>query len=181
MRVISGGKDPTAKLGKIHIVVAPRHKAPFPVEATVVEEDTFLVLSEEPAVCEPAETPVHLMTRLIETRPEIPGSVLVKGSGPYKIMAIVHDVNQEPTWKEAWVFRALKGALRAAERRGVKKIGLDMLGCMHGRLNPAQFTQLFSEIVKESPPVSIRRIWIRPPRGLPAAQVAKWLRNAYQG
>jgi hypothetical protein len=178
LNIISGGQDPTAKIGNIHIVVAARDKAPFSVEANVVEEDTFLVLSEEPTVYEPMETPVHLMTRLIETRPEIPGTVLVRGAGPYKIMAIVHDVNQEPTWREQWVYQALRGAIRAAERKEVKKIAIDMLGCMHGRLNPSHFTTYLKEIINDSPPKTIRRIWLRPPKGLPEAEVARWLRKS---
>jgi hypothetical protein len=176
LKVISGGLDPTARLGAIRFVVAPGGKAPFPVEASVVEEDTFLVLSDEPSVCGPVEPPVHLMTRLIETRAEIPGTVLVKGIAPYKIMAIVHDVNQDPTWREEWVYQALKASLRAAEHRRIKKIGLDMLGCIHGRLNPAHFTTLLKEILEESCLQTVRHIWVRPPRGLPVAQVAAWLR-----
>lgn len=177
LRLISGGQDPTARLRGIHVVVSSGEKKPFPVDARVVEEDTFLVLSEEPTVCEPVESPVHLMTRLIETRPEIPGSVLVRGSGPYKIMAVVHDVNQDPTWREYWVSQALKGAFRAADRRKLKAVALDMLGCMHGRLNPLRFTRLLKRALDAEAPQYLRRIWILPPRGIQEAEIARWIRE----
>ncbi|MGD8386628.1 MAG: hypothetical protein PVG49_05780 [Desulfobacteraceae bacterium] len=178
LRVFSGGQDPTARIGSVSVVVAPEHKPPFPVQARVLEEDTFLVMSARPTVCEPEEDPIRLMTRLIETRPEVPGSVRISGRRPYRILAIVHDVNQDPTWRESWVSEALEGALRASEERGIEALSLEMLGCVHGRLDPLRFTTLLIRTIRRIDPGRIQRIWLVSPRGVREADVARRLRAA---
>lgn len=176
LRVLAGGQDPTARIGAVSVVVAPEDNPPFAVQARVLEEDTFLVMSAGPTVCEPEEDPIRLMTQLIETRPEVPGSVRICGRGPYRMLAIVHDVNQEPTWRESWVVEALEGAICAAEERGIKSLSLEMLGCVHGRLDPMRFTALLTETIHRTPPERIQRIWLVPPRGVREADVARRLR-----
>ena len=125
LRVLQGGRDPAARLGPVLVVVSGPDRPPFPVEALVLEEDTFLVLSAEPTVVDPPEEPMRLMTRLIETLPETPGSVLVRERDPVRMLAVVHDVNQDPSWREAWVHRALEGALQEAEPEGFVRLFVD--------------------------------------------------------
>jgi len=179
-RVLSGGQDPVANLGSILVVAGgPEEAPPFQVEASVMEEDTFLVLSAEPIVVDPLEEPIRLMTRLIETRQETPGSVLVRGSGPYRMLAIVHDVEQDPTWREEWVAEALEQSLREAEARELRCISLEMLGCMHGRLGSARFAALFEEAVLRVRPRRLKRVWLRVPRKRNPGVVARMLREAH--
>jgi len=179
LRVLSGGRDPVAVLGPLHVVAAAVDEVPpFPVEATVVEEDTFLVLSAEPIWVDPPEEPIRLMTRLIETRQETPGSVLVRGRGPYRMLAIVHDVEQDPTWKEEWVAEALERVLREAEARELRSVSLEMLGCMHGRLGSARFATLFEAAVLRVRPRWLKRVWLLVPRKMKPNVVARKLRKA---
>ena len=178
LRVIQGGKDPAARFGPVLVVVAPPDRPPFPVEALVLEEDTFLVLSAEPIVVDPPEEPMRLMTRLIETRPEIPGTVLVRERNPVRMLAVVHDVNREPSWREDWVARALEAALETAEQRGMRSVGLEMLGCMHGRLDPARFASLLKSVLAGQAPCSLRRIWLMPSRKRKPGEIGRCLREA---
>jgi hypothetical protein len=94
-RVIQGGYPYEISRGSLKIVAAPKDHQPFPVDAVAFEEDTFLVLSAETTVREPKESLMRVMTKLIETHPETPGSVLVKGKRPLRMLAIVHDLNLE--------------------------------------------------------------------------------------
>lgn len=178
MRMIRGGKDPAARLGPVHVVVAPPDRPPFPVEALILEEDTFLVLSAEPVVVDPPEEPMRLMTRLIETRPETPGSVLVREREPVRMLAVVHDVNREPSWREEWVARALERALEKAEQRGMHSVGLEMLGCMHGRLDPVRFASLLKATLARLAPCKVRRIWLMPSRKRKPGEIGRCLREA---
>ncbi len=177
LRVLPGGRDPAARLGPVLVVVAPPHRPPFPVEAKIVEEDTFLVLSADPRVVEPPEDPMRLMTRLIETRPETPGRVLVRRGAPLRMLAIVHDLNQDPSWRESWVARALEEAIHRAEEQGLGSVGLEMLGCMHGRLEPARFLALLGEAIERNAPRSVRRLWLVPPKGRRAEEIAGRIRG----
>ncbi len=49
LRLIHGGRSNRTTQGVVHVVMAPREQPPFAVDAIVVEEDTYLVLSADPA------------------------------------------------------------------------------------------------------------------------------------
>lgn len=121
---------------------------------------------------------MRLMTRLIETRPETPGTVLVREREPVRMLAVVHDVSREPSWCEDWVARALEGALVEAERRGMQAVGLEMLGCMHGRLDPTRFAALLKAALERMAPRKLRRIWLLPSRRQKPEEVGRCLRQA---
>ena len=82
LRLIDGGLHRETSFGHLRIVAAPENAAPFEVEAIAFEEDTWLVMSADPKICEPQEHPIRLMTDLIETQPEPVGSVLIQDSQP---------------------------------------------------------------------------------------------------
>ena len=128
------------------------------------EEDTFLVLSADPVVREPVEHPVILMTKLMEARPEPPGSLLVRGANPLKLLAVVHDLAQEPSWREEWIKSALEGILREVEVRQLRSIALPLLGTVHGKLETKTFFYLLKGVLKKWRPSHLKRIWLMIPR-----------------
>jgi len=160
LRVIRGGQQFEIWFGSIRIIAAPAYEQPFPIGAVAEEEDTFLVLSADPVVREPKEHPVRLMTRVIETRPEPVGSVLVRGRRPIRLLAIVHDLNQDPSWKEEWIESALNGILREAENRKVQSIAIPLLGTKHGSLGKQRFSKLLRTALERMSPVHLKRIWL---------------------
>ena len=167
LRLIRGGHRFEISLGSFQIVAAPEYNPPFAVDAVVYEEDTFLVLSAEPVVREPKEHPVRLWTRVIETKPEIPGSVLVMDRRPLRFLAIVHDLNHEPSWREEWIESALEGVFREAEDRTLQSIALPLLGTKHGRLEKQRFIVLLRHALRRSSLRHLKRIWLVMPEGTP--------------
>jgi hypothetical protein len=164
-KIIPGGLQRKISFAPVRIIVAPEKSAPFDVEALVFEEDTWLVMSANPTICEPEVHPIRLMTDLIETEPEPVGSVLVKNGQPMRFLAIVHDVNQEPTWREAWIERALHSVFREAERRKITSIGLPFLGTLHGRLGKSRFAEILGGVLKQATFNRLKQIWlIVPPK-----------------
>ena len=147
------------------IVASPEHLPPFEVDAIVAEEDTFLIMSADTAIRETDEHIVRLMTKLIETEPEPVGSVLVRGQNPIKLLAIVHDVNQEPTWNEEWIMSALEGIFREAERRNLPSIALPLLGTLHGSLEKERFVALLQKTLEQSSIDHLKRLWLIVPVG----------------
>jgi hypothetical protein len=160
LRLIDGGLHCETSFHHLRIVAAPKNAAPFDVDAIAIEEDTWLVMSADPKICEPQEHPIRLMTDLIETKPESVGSVLIQGSQPLRFLAIVHDVNQEPTWQEEWIESALREILRLVELRRLQAIGLPLIGTLHGRLKNQRFAALLGRVLRQTPLNHLKRLWL---------------------
>jgi hypothetical protein len=165
-RLIRGSYPREMSVGSVRIVAAPKDTPPFPVDAVAFEEDTFLVLSADPRVRDPHKHIMQVMTRVIETRPESPGSVLVKGNYPhFRLLAIVHDLNQEPSWREEWIASALDGIFREAESRKLRSIALPLLGTLHGSLEKQRFVMLLRWALERMSANHLQLIWLVVPAG----------------
>jgi hypothetical protein len=117
-------------------------------------------MSAAPTICEPEVHPIRMMTDAMNAEPEPVGSVLVKKGDPLRLLAIVHDVNQEPTWNETWIERALGGVFREAELNKIQSIGLPLLGSKHGGLKKNQFVFLLASVLKQAVYHHLRQIWL---------------------
>lgn len=163
LKMIRGGLQCEMIFGPVRIIAAPENKPPFEVDAVAYEEDTWLIMSADPKVCEPEEHPIRLMTDLMNCRPEPVGSVRVKGKNPLRFLAVVHDVDQDPTWKEEWVEKALVNIFQEAEQRRLGAIGLPMLGTRHGKLEYNRFAELLGKALTQSILKHLRRLWLMAP------------------
>jgi len=152
-------------IGSVQIFVAPENMAPYPVDAWAAEEDTYLVLSADPEVQATHEDPEKLMGDAFKAKPQKPGSVLVRGERPLHLLAILHDLNQEPTWKEEWVVSALDAIFREAESRKLQSLAVPLLGTLHGSLEKRRFIVLLREAVERRPPSHLKRLWLVVPAG----------------
>jgi hypothetical protein len=166
LQIIPGTYPLEISFGPIHIVAAPEDRPPFKAEAIAFEEDTFLVMSAEPIVRAPKESLMRVMTRVIETQPETPGTVLVRGKRPLRFLAVVHDLNQEPSWKEEWVADCLEKIFAEAESRKLKSIVLPFLGTLHGRLERRRFLKLLGHALSQTELSHLERIWLVVPDGM---------------
>lgn len=180
LRLIRGGGLSRLAIGTVQIFVGPEKMSPYPVDAMVAEEDTFLVLSADPDLFESHESPIRVLTEAFETRPETPGSVLVKDGHPLQFLAIIHDLDQEPSWKEEWVVNALERIFREAENRKLRSIALPLLGTLHGSLEKGRFITLLCESLERKPPRHLNRLWLVTPEGT-ASEVLKILKAELQG
>jgi hypothetical protein len=133
--------------------------------AIAEEEDTYLVLSADSEVQETHEDPERLMTELLKTSPLSPGNVILTGKHPLRLLAIVHDLDREPSWKEEWVTGALDGIFREAESRKLRSIALPMLGTVHGSLEKQRFLVLLREALERSSPKHLTQLWLMVPAG----------------
>ena len=165
LELIPGGLRCETRCGPLRIVAAPQRSRPFDVGALVVEEDTWLIMSAEPVLAEPAEHPIRLMTDLIHATKQKTGSIVVKQGTPLKFLAIVHDVDRDPTWKEGWVKDALAAAFEESEKRGLDALGLPPVGTRHGRLSLKRFAHLLTRALQETELTSLKRLWLITPHG----------------
>ncbi len=164
-QLIQGGHQFEMSSGPYAIIAAPTTKPPFPIDAVVEEEDTFLVLSAEARVRKPEGSFLKIMTNVIETRPETPGTVLLRGKNPIRLLAIIHDLNQDPNWKEAWIKSALNRIFHVSDRRKLQSIALPFLGTHHGTLDKKRFVVILRHTLKKISPSYLQRIWLVIPSG----------------
>jgi len=85
LRLIQGGRN-EIRFGPLRVIVAPPEAPPFAPAATVLEEDTWLVLSAEPTVKPVTDSMVRIMTDLLAAKPASPGSVMVASGEPKQIL-----------------------------------------------------------------------------------------------
>jgi hypothetical protein len=163
LRVIDGGLRREMTYGSLRIVAAPRTSRPFTVEALVVEEDTWLIMSAEPQMAEAEEHPIRLMTDVINAVKEKAGSVKVRDGEPLRFLAIVHDVDSEPTWREEWIQSALIKILQEAASRKLTALGLPLLGTRHGRLEDLRFAELLASALLATAIYPLNRLWLIAP------------------
>jgi hypothetical protein len=175
-RLIQGGLQCQTDFGSLNVIAAPETSPLFRIDAIAYEEDTWLMMSAEPEIAGPPEHPIRLMTDLIEARPQPVGSVVVRGKNPLRFLAIVHDVNQDPTWREQWVEASLEIIFKESERRRLKAIGLPLLGTKHGRLEKKRFIFLLCRVLKRTPLKHLKHLWLMAPTP-ENAHIIHWLES----
>lgn len=154
------------QLGDLRVVAAPRTHPPFRCAAIAEEQDTCLLLGPQHEL-RASDTPAWAMANRLEAqRTHVPGSVVVRRGTPLRLLAIVHDVSQTPTWREAWVVEALGNILRELERRELASLTLPVLGARHGKLSTRRFAQMLGGVLARHRPACLRRLWLSVPTGV---------------
>lgn len=145
----------------LRIVASPETQPPFPLDALTFEEDTNLLMSADADVAPPRESFGELVADIAAFKPLEQGSVVARGRAPVRLLAIVHDIEQSPTWSEESVRNAMAALLEKSESLNLTAVGLPVLGSVHGTLPAARFAGLLRIALEQYPPKRLRRIWIR--------------------
>ena len=124
----------------------------------VAEEDTYLVLSADPEVREPEVARLRAFHEAYTAEPAEPGTVVVQGGSPLRLLAVVHDLSQDPTWREEWIAAALEAVLREADSRRVRTLAMPPLGRVHGSLPRERFVVLLRSALQTGAPRHLERI-----------------------
>jgi len=144
-------------MGVPRLIHAPPGEPPFPVDALVEEEDSYLSLSAEPALEMPGEHPVRVMTAAREAEEIEPGNVVVRDGAPLRLLAVVHRLHESPTWRERWIARAVENLCVEVERRQIRALGTPLLGTVHGKLSPQRSFELLAPLLAEE---GLQRVWV---------------------
>lgn len=147
--------------------VVARHEGdpPFEVDAVAVEEDTFTVLSADPAFSVPEGSLERAAAAAAAAEPLPLGSVVVRPGSPVRLLAVVHDLSQEPTWTEDSVALGLRNALLEAEARGLQAVAVPPLGTRHGTLSHRRSVELFLAALDRAGLRRVQRVWFVVPEG----------------
>lgn len=161
LRLIVGGLSREFVLAGVAISVIPADFLPDPLDARVREEDTDLVLSVETTLQEPQESVQQLTRSMAEFKPVEPGSVLLRRGQYLNMLAVIHDLNREPTWRESWISEALARVFELARKRGLRILALPLLGTLHGRLAPRRALAVLHRVLATYPPLPATKIWLQ--------------------
>lgn len=163
LRLVSDDYGRSLYVGPVRVVVAPAESQPFAVDVVAVEEDTHLLLSAASEVREPTETIDTMLRDVFDARPISPGSIRVRRTNPVQMLAVVHDIDREPMWREEWIVRALRRLLHAVDRRRLASLRLPLLGTRHGSIDPRRVAFLTGQALDRMPGGSLRRVWLDVP------------------
>jgi hypothetical protein len=165
LSLISDDYGRGGQLGPVRVVVAPENAPPFSVDALAVEEDTHLLLSSDGVVEEPEEEFEELVAAAGKRPANTPGSVLVRKATPLQFLAIVHDIDCEPTWREEWIASAINGVIEEAEWRRLSSIGVPLIGTRHGNIEMRRVALWLGRCLSRSSFRFLRRVWVIAPPG----------------
>jgi hypothetical protein len=134
--------------------------APPPVDAVVAEEDTYLVLSADTGVMEPAVARLRVFHEAYAAEPVEPGNVVAREGTPLRLLAVVHDLSQDPTWREDWVAASIGAVLREADSRRVRTLAMPPLGRVHGALARERLVVLLRSALQDRPPRNLEQLFL---------------------
>lgn len=118
--------------------------------AFVREEDVQLVLTAD---IEPRPDPAGLETLQAEAMrapAQAPGSVVVRAGRPLRLLAVIHDLDRDPAWREEWIAEALDGIFREAHRRGLTRLAMPLPGTVHGRVPCGRALELLAAAIERA-------------------------------
>lgn len=130
-------------LNGISVFVIPANLAPGKVAAIVEEQDTSLVLGRPAKISVSDDKPSWYLANRLESQELLqPGSVVLRREKPAKLLAIIHDLDCEPTWKPEWISMALDNAFNLTRAHDISSLQLPVLGAQHGRFRLTEFLSL---------------------------------------
>lgn len=141
--------------------------------AVVREEDVQLVLSAVTDLHTTGESLKELEQAALGATNHAPGSVVVQGGRPLRLLAIIHDVDREPSWREDWILAAMQAVFRESHWRGLTRIAMPLPGTVHGRLAPQHAAELLATVLEQAGVVWPETLWLENVD----ADVPEWLRR----
>ncbi|MCK5649373.1 MAG: hypothetical protein KAI22_10885 [Gammaproteobacteria bacterium] len=162
MKLIWDSSQFKMTIDTVDIHIAPEDQPPFPVIALVQEQDTSLVLEPDDELRDPGDDkPLWYDSN----KPELlathqPGDVLIKSFNPIRFLAIVHDLDQTPSWKAEWIEMALSKVFEITDSKSLSALAIPVLGGQFGRFKLEEFIAIFMDALKKQNFEHTLRIWL---------------------
>ena len=124
------------------------------------EQDTALILSKPKKIPVTDDKPGWFLANKLESQTLLePGSVLIRDGQTMRMLAIVHDLEQQPSWRSAWIAQALDNVFNISRSYGITSIQLPVLGAEYGRFNIHDFLHLLVNTIKKHQGI-FEKIWL---------------------
>lgn len=151
-------------INDVAIVIVADNLAPDDVAAVVEEQDTALVLGKPSKITVSDEQPSWVLANKLESQDELdPGSVIIRDNKTIKLLAVVHDLSQDPSWKAKWIEKAMNNIFNISNSYGIRSIKLPILGAQYGRYPMEDFLSLLAQRILQHS-ASFEKIWLVVPK-----------------
>ena len=120
------------------------------IDALVIEQDTHLLLGVDEVIRYPRGSFSDLVRAAEDAKAIQPGTVLPRGNDPIRLLAVVHDLDQDPSWQPEWVELALATVFLFAAGRKIRRLAMPVLGAVHGQMSVEAFAKLLAENLQKT-------------------------------
>lgn len=170
LTLVRGKKAKSYRFGMLSCTLVELSAIPNDLDALLFEEDTYLVLTVDGRMSYRDAHPVRMMTTAYSARPHPVGSLIVKGRSWY---GVTLDLDGDHLCKAEWVKQVYRRVGERLASGTVRKLGMHLLGNVHGRLGADLCAGLVLEALKgwtvetpctiwlAVPPVSLRTVRFR--------------------
>ncbi len=150
-------------IGRINIAIAPIDYVPHDIDALVEEQDTQLLMAVDSEIVYPEDDFDTLISQMTTGKGRRPGQILVKEDKPIRLQAIIHDINQEPSWKAEWIAFALKQLIEEIKNYEIKVLAMPLLGTHHGNMAEDDSIELLCSCITTDHTLPLEKLWLVAP------------------
>ena len=166
LQIIAGDLDQAFTVNGVTMHLAPQdRRLPSAVQALVVEQDSALLLDDQPlAPIDLGATP-PVADLLLEEDIDYPvGTVLRKSGQPTRLLTVIHNLEYTPSWSEAGIERTLRTLFSLLPRFAIGTLAMPALAHRHGSLSVEQFLTLICDYLAQNPLPWHGDLWLLLPR-----------------
>ena len=177
-QLVWDSNDCYVSVQSVSLMFSPSVYGPFVPAAVAEEQDTFLLMGEQRQIVEPKQ-PAWALANRLDSQPTLPpGSVIRKGVQPLRLVAIIHDVAQSPTWHTEWVEQALRAVFAVVDELSLPSLKLPLLASACHNFDEASFMRTLLRVIMQREAEQALKIWIPCREGracIPLADTARQL------
>ena len=160
MKLVWDQADYIFERDDLTIVAAPIDYAPFACQAHVVEQDTYLLLGQQTNLNDPGKPAWFLANTLEQEKTYSPGSVVSKSHAPYRLQAVIHDIERDPTYCIETVKLAYHNVMKIVQIRQLFSLAMPLLGTVHGKLSINESILLLMDVLNNRSPDALKKLWL---------------------
>ena len=162
MKLVWDSQQFKIQINQTDIYIAPENCPPFSIKGIVEEQDTSLVLEPSNELPEYNDSrPVWYQANTLELQKVYhSGEVLVKSYNPIRLLAIVHDLDCDPSWKIDWIKSAINNIFSLCDEKQLASLALPLLGTQFGKFKNKEFLKLLVNQLLFNQLDYPQRIWL---------------------
>lgn len=141
---IPGGRAPE-RIGGVLVHREHDGEQSSPVDAVVLEEDRYLMLSAKPRLTD-EKNHLRTLTKGFGAEQAELGTLVLRQGRPLTMLAVVVDVDADPPVEEGYVKRAFERVLAVCVAQRIDRVRVPLLGRL-GRLPAARSAALLREVI----------------------------------
>jgi len=171
--------DCAIELKGVSIHAAPWEHPPFIYQAIVEEQDTNLLLTPQTHLTDPGKPAWYLANTLTDATIHKSGTVVLKGQQPKRLLAIVHDIELNPTCQPEIIAHAWQSVFDAIEENQFTVVATPLLGTVHGKISIQESLLILNKCLQQTLPSCLKKMWLILPQDSGCELLVRLIKNDY--